>query len=275
VLDLVGAVLAYLPDHTDAEPPRRGLTIRPSVPVPELREMIPASSTASYDVRDIIGAVADDGEILEVRPMWAPQLVTALTSVGGMPIGVVANQPRAMAGTLDIPASQKGARFVRFCDAFNIPILTMVDTPGFLPGQGSRVAGHDPSWGRARFRLRRGHRAPGVPGPAQGLRRGLHRHGLQGHRQRHLPGLALGPDRRHGRAGGRPDPPPGWPTRSCAVWKAIYAEEYLTPWVAAERGFVDAVIDPADTRADVHRALTLLASRSEHLQGRKHDNGPL
>jgi len=275
VLDLVGAVLAYLPDHTDAEPPRQWSDDPPDRSVPELREMIPASSTASYDVRDIVGAVADEGEFLEVRPMWAPQLVTALTSVGGMPVGVVANQPRAMAGTLDIQASQKGARFVRFCDAFNIPILTMVDTPGFLPGK-------DLEW------------------------RGMIRHGAElafAYAEATVPRVCLVLRKAFGGAyivmdskGIGNDICLAWPSAQIAVMgergavqilnrgataeelrrlEGIYAEEYLTPWVAAERGFVDEVIDPADTRAGVHRALVMLASRSEHLPGRKHDAGPL
>ncbi len=96
---------------------------------------MPAAASASYDVRDVVRAIVDDGDILELRAGWASHLVTALASVGGMPVGVVANQPRVLAGTLDIPASQKGARFVHFCDAFNLPIVTLVDTPGFLPGK--------------------------------------------------------------------------------------------------------------------------------------------
>jgi acetyl-CoA carboxylase carboxyltransferase component len=219
--------------------------------------------------------VADDGELLEVRPMWAPQLVTALTAVGGMPVGVVANQPRAMAGTLDIPASQKGARFVRFCDAFNIPILTMVDTPGFLPGK-------DLEW------------------------RGMIRHGAElafAYAEATVPRICLVLRKAYGGAyivmdskGIGNDICLAWPSAQIAVMgergavqilhrgagaeeiirlEAAYAEEYLTPWVAAERGFVDEVIDPADTRAGVHRALVLLATRTEHLPGRKHEAGPL
>jgi acetyl-CoA carboxylase carboxyltransferase component len=275
VLDLVGALLSYLPDHTDAEPPRRWSEDPPERSVPELRDMVPASSTASYDVRHVIAAVADDAEFLEVRPRWAPQLVTALTSVGGMPIGVVANQPRALAGTLDIPASQKGARFVRFCDAFNIPLLTMVDTPGFLPGK-------DLEW------------------------RGMIRHGAElafAYAEATVPRVCLTLRKAYGGAyivmdskGIGNDICFAWPSAQIAVMgergavqilhrgadaeevsrlEATYAEEFLTPWVAAERGFVDEVIDPADTRAAVHHAFTLLATRTEDLPGRKHEAGPL
>jgi acetyl-CoA carboxylase carboxyltransferase component len=237
--------------------------------------MIPGADTASYDVRHLIAAVADDGDLLELRPMWAPQIVTALTSVGGIPLGVVANQPRSLAGTLDIPASQKGARFVRFCDAFNIPILTMVDTPGFLPGK-------DLEW------------------------RGMIRHGAElafAYAEATVPRICLVLRKAYGGAyivmdskGIGNDICLAWPSAQIAVMgergavqilhrgagaeeirrlEATYAEEFLTPWVAAERGFVDEVIDPADTRARVHSALTLLASRAERLAERKHDAGPL
>jgi len=275
VLELIGAVLGYLPDHTDAEPPTQLTDDPPDRSVPELREMVPAASTASYDVRDVVSVLADDGDILELRPMWAPQLVTALTSVGGMPIGVVANQPRSLAGTLDIPASQKGARFVRFCDAFNIPILTLVDTPGFLPGK-------DLEW------------------------RGMIRHGAElafAYAEATVPRVCLVLRKAFGGAyivmdskGIGNDICLAWPSAQIAVMgergavqilhrhageeelrrlETTYAEDFLTPWVAAERGFVDDVIDPADTRAQVFRAFTLLGTRREHLRGRKHDSGPL
>jgi acetyl-CoA carboxylase carboxyltransferase component len=274
-LDLVGALLAYLPDHTDAEPPTIGSDDPPERSVPELREMVPASMTASYDVRHVIAAVADDGDLLEVRAMWAPQLVTAFTSIGGRPVGVVANQPRSMAGTLDIPASQKGARFVRFCDAFNIPLLTMVDTPGFLPGK-------DLEW------------------------RGMIRHGAElafAYAEARVPRICLVLRKAFGGAyivmdskGMGNDICLAWPSAQIAVMgekgavqilnrgagaeelrllEEIYAGEFLTPWVAAERGFVDQVIDPADTRAAIYRALEMLATRREKLPGRKHDGGPL
>src|SRR5579875_2939255 len=128
-IELLGAVLGYLPDSAEDEPPAVASADPPLRPVPELADVVPSSPTASYDVRQVARGICDDGELLELRAGWAPQLVTALGSVGGMPVGIVANQPRALAGTLDIGASQKGARFVRFCDAFNLPIVTLVDTP--------------------------------------------------------------------------------------------------------------------------------------------------
>ena len=97
--------------------------------------MIPERKAATYDVRDVVRSLCDDGEFRELWPRWAGQIVTAFGRMGGMPVGFVANQPRILAGTLDIVASQKAARFVRLCDAFNLPIVSLVDTPGFLPGK--------------------------------------------------------------------------------------------------------------------------------------------
>jgi acetyl-CoA carboxylase carboxyltransferase component len=272
---LFSAVLDYLPDNTDAEPPR----IRTDDPVdratPALRDMVPAAASASYDVRDVVRAIVDDGELLELRPGWASHLVTALASVGGRPVGVVANQPRALAGTLDIPASQKGARFVRFCDSFNLPIVTLVDTPGFLPGK-------DLEW------------------------RGMIRHGAElafAYAEANVPRVCVVLRKAYGGAyivmdskGIGNDLCVAWPSAEIAVMGAPgavqilhrhadederraleerYRAEFLTPWVAAERGFVDEVVDPAETRSVLYEALDTLSSRRELLPGRKHDAGPM
>ena len=106
--------------------------------------MIPDRKAATYDAREVVRSLCDDGEFRELWPRWAGQIVTAFARLGGMPVGFVANQPRILAGTLDIAASQKAARFVRLCDAFNLPIVSLVDTPGFLPGKDLEWRGHDP-----------------------------------------------------------------------------------------------------------------------------------
>ncbi len=132
---LLADVASYLPAHTDEIPPFIDTDDPPDRPTPELAGVVPTEPTASYDVREVAESIVDDAELVELRAAWAPQIVTALGSVAGRPVGVLANQPRALAGTLDIAASQKGARFVRMCDAFNLPVITLVDTPGFLPGK--------------------------------------------------------------------------------------------------------------------------------------------
>ncbi len=274
-LEVVADVLDYLPDHADELPPtwdggddRDRLT-------PELRDLLPASPTASYDVRDAVAAIADNRELLELRGGWAPQLVTALARLAGHPIGVVANQPQAMAGTLDIAASQKGARFVAFCDAFNLPILTLVDTSGFMPGK-------DLEW------------------------RGMIRHGAQmvfAYAEATVPRVCLIMRKAYGGAYIVMDSKLmgndlclAWPSAQVAVMGALaavqvlhrrephdvqarrvdeYEETYLNPYVASARGFVDAVIDPAETRRVVASAFAMLATKRERIVARKHGNGPL
>jgi acetyl-CoA carboxylase carboxyltransferase component len=274
-LALLAEVLSYLPDHADGQTPFLPTSDPPGRATPELMDVVPAVATASYDVRDVIRAIADDGELLELRAGWAPQIVTTLTRIGGRPVGVLANQPRALAGTLDIPASQKAARFVRFCDSFNLPLVTLVDTPGFLPGK-------DLEW------------------------RGMIRHGAElafAYAEATVPRVCLIMRKAFGGAyivmdskGLGNDLCLAWPVAEIAVMgaegavqilnrgiemaerkalEAQYKEQFLTPWVAAQRGFVDDVIDPAETRQVIHRALDILATRREYLPGRKHDNGPL
>jgi acetyl-CoA carboxylase carboxyltransferase component len=273
-LDAISSILALLPTHVDELPPAIDTNDPFDRPTPELRDMIPSSSTGSYDVRTIIRAIVDDDDFLELRAAWAPNLVTGLATLAGHPVGVVANQPQSIAGTLDIPASQKGARFVGFCDAFNLPILTLIDTPGFYPGK-------DLEW------------------------RGMIRHGAQlafAYARATVPRIALVLRKAYGgayivmdsrRMGS--DLYLAWPSAEVAVMGARgaveilhrraseeeraaleidYEERLLNPWPAAERGSIDAVIDPADTRAVVAGALQTLIGKQEHLPPRRHDNGP-
>jgi acetyl-CoA carboxylase carboxyltransferase component len=201
--------------------------------------------------------------------------VTALVRIDGRPVGIIANQPQSMAGTLDIAASQKGARFVTFCDAFNVPLLTLVDTPGFMPGK-------DLEW------------------------RGMIRHGAQlvfAYAEATVPRVCLILRKAYGGAYIVMDSKLmgndlclAWPSAQVAVMGAqgavqilhrredaatqarlaeTYEETYLNPYVAAARGYVDQVIDPADSRAAVAAALRVLASKRERIVARKHANGPL
>ncbi len=219
--------------------------------------------------------MADDGSVIELRAGWAPNLVTALASVDGVPVGMVANQPQHLAGTLDIAASQKGARFVSFCDAFNLPIVTFVDTPGFQPGK-------DLEW------------------------RGMIRHGAQlafAYAAATVPRICVTLRKSYGgayivmdsRYMGN-DVAFAWPTAEIAVMGAKgaveilhrnaadseraaleedYAARLLNPYRAAERGSVAAVIDPVDTRREVAHALALLSSKREDMPRNRHGNTPL
>jgi acetyl-CoA carboxylase carboxyltransferase component len=274
-VDLTAQLLSYFPQHNDEEPPRWPTDDTIDRPTPEAGELIPASSTGSYDVRAVIRALADDGELLELRPRWAANVVTALTTIGGMPVGVVANQPLALAGTLDIPASQKAARFVACCDAFNLPIITLVDTPGFYPGK-------DLEW------------------------RGMIRHGAQlvfAYGRASVPRICVILRKSYGGAYIVMDSKKmgndlciAWPWAELAVmgagqaaailqrratpeeraaFEADYTERLLNPYVAAERGFIDAVVEPTHTRQVIGEALVMLSDKRERLQARPHDNTPL
>lgn len=273
-VEAIGALLAYLPDTADEEPARWPSDDPVDRLCPEAGELIPPTSTGSYDVRKVAAAIVDEDSLFEIRDRWAPNVVTAFATVDGRPIGIVANQPLALAGTLDIPASQKAARFVAFCDAFNIGILTLVDTPGFYPGK-------DLEW------------------------RGMIRHGAQlvfAYGRATVPRLCVILRKSYGgayivmdskRMGN--DVCFAWPWAELAVmgagqaaailqrratpderaaFEVDYAERLLNPYVAAERGFVDAVIDPADTRREITAAFEALADKREMLQPRKHGNEP-
>jgi acetyl-CoA carboxylase carboxyltransferase component len=274
-MDLVAELLDHLPSNADEEPPRFACTDPVDRPTPEAGDVLPATATGSYDVRAVISTIVDDGELLELRAPWAGNIVTAFGRLAGRSVGFVANQPTTIAGTLDIPSSQKGARFVSFCDAFNIPLVTLVDTPGFYPGK-------DLEW------------------------RGMIRHGAQlafAYCRATVPRVNLTLRKSYGgayivmdskRIGN--DLALAWPSAEIAVMGArgateilhrtatpeqrvelerAYEERLLNPYVAAERGFIDAVIEPADTRRELIAALELLATKTERLVARSHDNIPL
>jgi acetyl-CoA carboxylase carboxyltransferase component len=274
-LDAVADLLAYLPDHVDALPPAHHTDDPVERDATELDTVIPESSTGSYDVRVVANAIADEGSVLELRSRFAPNLVTAFATVGGAPIGIVANQPIALAGTLDIPAAHKGAWFVSLCDTFNLPILTLVDTPGYFPGK-------DLEW------------------------RGMIRHGAQmayAYAEATVPRICVVLRKAYGGAYIVMDCKTmgndlcfAWPAAELAVMgakgavqilyrreteetrgrhEADYSTNYLNPYVAAERGLVDAVIAPHETRRIVARGFDLLATKREMLRPKRHGNIPL
>jgi acetyl-CoA carboxylase carboxyltransferase component len=274
-LAAVEDLLGYLPQSVDVAPDPLPTLDRPDRRCPEAGALIPPTSTGSYDVRHVAAAIVDDGSLFELRDRWAPNVVTAFATLDGRPVGVVANQPMSLAGTLDIPASQKAARFVAWCDAFGLPLLTLVDTPGFYPGK-------DLEW------------------------RGMIRHGAQlvhAYARATVPRVGVILRKSYGGAYIVMDSKKmgndvcfAWPWAELAVmgagqaaailqrratpeeraaFEAEYAERLLNPYVAAERGYIDAVIDPAETRAVVIEALAVLSDKREGLVPRKHGNEPL
>ncbi len=275
LIESISEVLSYLPDSANSLPKRVDDADDPNRICPILSTIIPASPTGSYDVRTIIEELSDNGEYLELRAKWAPQIVTCLARIGGRSVGILANQPQSMAGTLDIQASQKGAKFVRFCNGFNLPLITLVDTPGFLPGK-------DIEW------------------------RGMIRHGAElafSYAACNVPRICVIVRKAYGGAyivmdskGMGSDIVFAWPQAEIAVmgaqgaaqilmrrasdderlaYQESYRETYLTPWIAAERGFVDAVIDPVNTRAEINSALEILITKKERVRPSKHANSPL
>ena len=281
-LELTRALLSYLPSNNLEEAPSYEGVADPSDElVPELDTFIPDSSNMPYDMHSVIEQVVDDGEFLEVHALFAQNIICGYARVDGRSVGVVANQPMSFAGTLDIDASEKAARFVRTCDAFNVPVLTFVDVPGFLPGTGQEWDGI----------IRRGAKL------------------IYAYAEATVPKVTVITRKAYGGAYDvmgskhlRADINLAWPTAEIAVMgaqgavniiqrRAInaaddpeatraaliddYADHFANPYIAAERGYVDAVIAPAETRREVIKALRHLRTKRENLPPKKHGNIPL
>jgi propionyl-CoA carboxylase beta chain len=273
-------LLSFLPQWNGEQPRWEPPSDPPEREDERLDAVIPDESTRPYDMHDVIVPVVDDGEFLEVHRLWAENIICGFARLGGYPVGIVANQPRALAGVLDIDSSTKAGRFVRTCDAFNLPVVTFVDVPGFLPGTAQE-------WG------------------------GIIRHGaklLYAYCEATVPKLTVITRKAYGGAydvmGSKhvgADFNFAWPTAEVAVMgsdgavnivfrrelesaddpdarRAELVEEYRTtfstPYVAAARGLVDDIIEPARTREHVSRALELLISKRTIRPAKKHGLGP-
>ncbi|NYE02616.1 methylmalonyl-CoA carboxyltransferase large subunit [Kineosphaera limosa] len=277
---LAQKLLSFLPSNNSEEPPI--LEGNDSVePNPELDSIIPDDDKKGYDVRTVIGGVIDDGDFLEVHAGFAPNLVVGFARITGRTVGIIANNPAVMSGVLDIDSSDKGARFIRFCNAFNIPLVTFVDVPGFLPGVTQEYGGIIRHGAKMLF----AYSSATVPKITVVLRKAY------GGAYLAMCGKDLGADRVY-----------AWPTAQIAVMGAegaagvvfrreiaeaddpaakreelvqVYREAFSTPYVAASRGLVDAIIEPAATRRYVARALETLANKRESRPAKKHGLIPL
>ncbi|MGJ5827423.1 acyl-CoA carboxylase subunit beta [Streptomyces ossamyceticus] len=273
-------LLSFLPSNNRETPPG-GPTCDPSDRrVEALVDLVPADPNQAYDMAKVIEEIADHGEVFEVHERWAPNVICALTRMGGEVVGVVANQPQRMAGVLDIEASEKAARFVQMCDAFNIPLVTLVDVPGFLPGVDQEHGGVI----RHGAKLLYAYCNATVPRVQLILRKAY------GGAYIVMDSRSIGTDVSL-----------AWPINEIAVMGAEgaagvvfrrqiaqaddpdamrarlvkeYKEELMHPYYAAERGLVDDVIDPADTRSVLIRTLSVLRSKHAPLPSRKHGNQP-
>jgi acetyl-CoA carboxylase carboxyltransferase component len=280
-LDDVKYLFSFLPSNNLETPPELHSGDDPERLCEDLREIMPASPNIPYDMKKVIESVVDDGDFFEYFPRWAGSIVCGFARLDGQTVGIVGNQPMVLAGVLDIESAEKGARFVRTCDAFNIPLVTFVDVPGFLPGV-------DQEYG------------------------GIIRHGaklLYAFCEATVPRIQVITRKAYGGAyvvmnskSIGADLAFAWPSAELAVMGpqgAVeilyrreladaddpvarraelvddYTERFANPYVAAERGFIDDVIDPADTRRKVIAGLDLLKSKREELPQRKHGNIPL
>jgi acetyl-CoA carboxylase carboxyltransferase component len=280
-LDDVRYLLSFLPSNNMEEPPIFPTADDPARQCPELIDLMPDSANVPYDVRTVVQAVCDDGDFFECFPRWAQNIVCGFGRLGGQSVGIVGNQPKYFAGVLDIESSEKAARFVRTCDAFNIPLVTFVDVPGFLPGVDQEYNGII----RHGAKLLYAYCEATVPRIQVILRKAY------GGAYVVMNSKSIGADLAY-----------AWPSAELAVMGASgaveilnrveiaraddpvakraeladeYAERWLNPYVAADRGFIDDVIDPADTRKVLIDGLTMLSSKKEELPPRKHGNMPL
>ncbi|MCU1594032.1 MAG: methylmalonyl-CoA carboxyltransferase [Frankiales bacterium] len=281
-IEVAKALLSYLPSNNLSEPPVfDGPDALEEEPLTELNTFIPDSNNAPYDMHTVIEAVLDDGDFLEVQQLWAPNIVVGFGRIEGRSVGVVGNNPMQFAGCLDIDAAEKASRFVRTCDAFNVPVVTFVDVPGYLPGVSQEHAGI----------IRRGAKL------------------LYAYSEATVPLVTVITRKAYGGAyvvmGSKhlgADINLAWPTAQVAVvgaqgavnivrrkeiaaaadpdaaraeFMTEYEDTFANPYIAAERGFVDAVIEPAATRLEIAKALRLLATKRASNPPRKHGNIPL
>jgi acetyl-CoA/propionyl-CoA carboxylase carboxyl transferase subunit len=282
-IDLVRRLLSYLPLNNLEEPPYAEPVAPTAAAAQELSRVVPEDGGAPYDVHAVIDRVLDPGSFLEVQSAYAANLVVGLARLAGRPVGVVANNPGVLAGTLDINAATKGARFVRFCDAFNLPLVTFVDVPGFLPGTAQEHGGII----RHGAKLLYAYAEATVPMMTVILRK-AYGGAYDVMCSKHLGGdlnlawptaeiAVMGADGAvkilFRQEIDRAAPAEQGPTRDRLA--AEYRREFLNPYLAAERGYIDDVIDPASTRDHLVAGLRVLATKRDDRPGRKHGNIPL
>ncbi len=281
LLEQIRRLLSFLPSNNVDDPPRRPSSDPPGREEEALLEIVPADANKPYDVRSVIQLVVDDGDFMEVHQAYATNVVVGFARLAGDTIGIVANQPRVLAGCIDINSSDKSARFIRFCDAFNIPLVTLEDTPGYLPGTAQEFGGII----RHGAKLLYAYSEATVPKLTLVLRKAY------GGAYLAMAAKSLGADQVF-----------AWPTAEIAVMGADgaaniifreeikqaadpdaarrsrvaeYREKFNNPYVAAARGYVDAVIDPRQTRRHLAQALAGLRNKRETRPAKKHGNFPV
>ena len=272
-LNQIRYLLGFLPSNNMEEAPIVDTGDDPMRMDESLNTLLPDNSNAAYDMYDVIKSIVDNGEYYDVLAHYAKNIITCFARFDGQTVGIIANQPKFMAGCLDINASDKSSRFIRFCDAFNIPLVNLVDVPGFLPGVQQEYGGIIRHGAKMLF----AYSEATVPKVTVITRKAY------GGSYLAMCSQDLGADQVF-----------AWPTSEIAVMgpagaaniifrkdpdkeqkTAEYVEEFATPYKAAERGFVDAVIEPKQTRPYIINALAMLASKREARPAKKHANIPL
>lgn len=281
MVSMTRGLLSYLPQNNLEDPPRYTCEDDPERLVMELDGVVPEAPNKPYDMHDVILPVLDDGDFFEIAPLYAQNIITGFGRVGGRSVGVVANQPNVLAGVLDIKSSIKAARFVRFCDAFNIPLVTFVDVPGFLPGTDQEYGGIITHGAKLLYAF-----AEATVPKITIITRKAYGGAYDVMASKHL----------------RADVNVAWPTAEIAVMGAEgavktifrreiaaaadkeqklqalideYTERFANPFVAAQRGYVDDVLEAHATRRLISTSLEMLAAKRVERPKRKHGNIPL
>lgn len=283
-LQLIRELVGYIPSNNFEEAP----FVATNDPIDRLEDslnsIIPENPNEAYNVKEVIHTIVDEGKFLEVHEKFAPNLVVGFARMGGMSVGVVANQPKAMAGVLDCNASRKGARFVRFCDAFNIPLVTLVDVPGFLPGTGQEYNGVIAHGAKMLFAygeatvpkvtvtLRKSYGGAHIVMSCKQLRSDINYAWPTA--QIAVMGASGATEVLHGRAL-KEITDPEEKAKFIAEKEKEYNDLFANPYNAAKYGYIDDVIEPRNTRFRVIRALQALQTKKDTLPMKKHCNLPL
>lgn len=280
-IEMIKTLMSYLPSNNLDDPPRLDTGDDPNRTDEELGKIVPAESDQPYDMRDIILRVVDNGEFLEVHEHWARNIVVGFARLDGYSIGVVGNQPEVLAGTLDINSSTKAGRFVRFCDAFNIPLLTFVDVPGFLPGSAQEYGGII----RSGSKLLYAYCEATVPkmtvitrkayGGAYDVMCSKHIRADINFAWPSAELAVMGPDGAVNIIFKKEIQAADDPKKKAEELVSDYREKFANPYIAAQMGYVDDIIEPQDTRPRLVDALHTLLNKRETRPAKKHGNIPL
>lgn len=280
-LRLVRELLSFFPQNNREKPPVKPCQDDPKRLVPKLREMVPENPKKPYNMMHLIRAVVDDGYFLEVHRHYARNIIVGFARFNGQPVGIVANQPAWLAGCLDINASVKGARFVRFCDCFNIPLVTFVDVPGFLPGTAQEYGGiirhgakliyayAEATVPKVNLITRKAYGGAFIVMSSRFLRGDIH------YAYPTAETAVMGPEGAVGIIFGKKLQSAENPAQLEEDLVKDYREKFANPYRCAELGYIDGVIDPQETRCKIIIALEMLQNKTDTNPWRKHGNIPL